>query len=414
MTSMTVSIDPQTGEHPPAAVPNSRIRTRADAEAYVASVCFKCGPPRLLGVELEWTVHHADDPRRALDAEALIRALGPHAPDSLVPDSPRLPLPNGSALTVEPGGQVEVSSLPATSMRELFDSASADAEHVRRLLAAHGLVLGDRGTDPWRSPQRVLHVPRYAAMECAFDRIGIGGRLMMCSTAGVQVCVDIGEPHRVAHRWAALHALGPVCIAAFANSPELFGEPTGWASARTRSLLRTDAPRMRPGPATADPAGDWARRVLDTALLCRRSDGADWRVPGGVTFAEWIGGALPVPPTYADLDYHLTTLFPPVRPRGYFEVRYLDAQGGDAWMLPAAALFALMASEDTVDEVLELAAPTAGRWVPAARAGLADPALARTAAAVLGLACRCLDGTHPELAARLAETVERNLAAAGA
>lgn len=218
---MTVSIDPQAGAHPSGEIPNSRIRTRADAEAYVASVCFKHGPPRLLGVELEWTVHHADDPRRPLDADVLIRALGPHAPNSLVPDSPQRPLPNGSALTVEPGGQVEVSSLPAHSMHSLFDTVAADAEHVRRRLAGADLVLGEQGTDPWRTPHRLLNVPRYAAMECAFDRIGIGGRLMMCSTAGVQVCVDAGEPHRVAARWAALHALGPVFIAAFANSLRL-------------------------------------------------------------------------------------------------------------------------------------------------------------------------------------------------
>ncbi|GAB2670690.1 ergothioneine biosynthesis glutamate--cysteine ligase EgtA [Saccharopolyspora gloriosae] len=409
---MTVSIDSATAARPPAEVPSSRIRTRAEAETYVASVCFKHGPPRLLGVELEWTVHHADDPRRPLDAETLIRALGPHAPHSLVPDSPQRPLPHGSALTVEPGGQVEVSSLPSPSMRSLLDTVAADAEHVRRRLADAELLLGEHGTDPWRTPHRLLHVPRYAAMECAFDRIGIGGRLMMCSTAGVQVCLDAGEPHRVAPRWAALHALGPVLIAAFANSPELFGEPTGWASARTRSLLRTDIPRMRPGPATADPAADWARRVLDTALLCLRRDGADWGAPGGVTFAEWIGGALPAPPTFDDLDYHLTTMFPPVRPRGYLEVRYLDAQFGDGWMLPAAALIALFHDESTVDEVLELAAPVTGRWVDAARRGLADPVLARTATAVVELACRCLDdlGEAPELVGPLADAVARRLA----
>ncbi|GAA3358523.1 ergothioneine biosynthesis glutamate--cysteine ligase EgtA [Saccharopolyspora gregorii] len=414
MTRMTASIDSPSAAHPPAEVPSSRIRTRAEAEAYVASVCFKHGPPRLLGVELEWTVHHAADPRRPLDAEALIAALGPHAPRSLVLDSPQRPLPNGSALTVEPGGQVEVSSLPSPSLRTLLDTTAADAAHVRSRLADGGLLLGERGTDPWRIPHRLLDVPRYAAMECAFDRIGIGGRLMMCSTAGVQVCLDAGEPHRIAARWAALHALGPVFIAAFANSPQLFGDPTGWASVRTRSLLRTDIPRMRPGPATADPAADWARRVLDTALLCLRRDGTDWRAPGGVTFAEWICGALPWPPTFDDLDYHLSTLFPPVRPRGYFEVRYLDAQHGDDWMLPTAALVALFADESTVDRVLELAVPAAGRWVDAARHGLADPALARTAAAVLELACRELDRLDetPELVEPLADVVPRRLAEA--
>ncbi|KAA9147863.1 ergothioneine biosynthesis glutamate--cysteine ligase EgtA, partial [Amycolatopsis acidicola] len=54
------------------------ISDRAAGEAYVASVCFKHGPPRLLGVELEYTVHYADNPLRPLDPQDLSRALGPH------------------------------------------------------------------------------------------------------------------------------------------------------------------------------------------------------------------------------------------------------------------------------------------------------------------------------------------------
>ncbi|HEU5111080.1 MAG TPA: ergothioneine biosynthesis glutamate--cysteine ligase EgtA, partial [Micromonosporaceae bacterium] len=57
----------------------------AHAEGYVASVCFKTGPPELLGVELEWTVHHADDPVRPIAPAILRAALGPHAPPTLAP-----------------------------------------------------------------------------------------------------------------------------------------------------------------------------------------------------------------------------------------------------------------------------------------------------------------------------------------
>ena len=60
------------------------IGSRAEAEGYVAMVCFKHGPPRLYGVELEWTVHHAEDPHRPLDAGHLRKALGVHAPPTLV------------------------------------------------------------------------------------------------------------------------------------------------------------------------------------------------------------------------------------------------------------------------------------------------------------------------------------------
>ncbi|MDA3645212.1 ergothioneine biosynthesis glutamate--cysteine ligase EgtA [Saccharopolyspora indica] len=405
-----VSTDPAADDFP-----TSRVRTRAEAEAYVASVCFKHGPPRLMGIELEWTVHHQDDPARPLDTATLVAALGAHAPRSLVPDSPHRPLPNGSVLTVEPGGQVEVSSRPATSMRSLFTVVAADAAHVARRLAREGLVLGEQGTDPWRHPRRILRVPRYAAMETAFDRIGLDGRLMMCSTAGVQVCLDAGEPHRIAPRWSALHALGPVMMATFANSPRLFGEETGWVSTRTRALLRTDPPRTRPGSISDDPAGSWARRVLDTSVVCLRRDGDDWTAPSGISFAEWIHGALPNPPTHDDLDYHLSTVFPPVRPRGYLEVRYLDAQPGEGWMLPAAALIALFREESTVDEVLALTSPAIGRWVHAARHGLRDRTLAQVAEGVFALACRLLDGPDVPagLSGRLADFVARRIAAAG-
>ena len=52
------------------------------AEEYIAGICFKTGPPELLGVELEWTVHHTDDPSRPLDPALLARALHPHAPST--------------------------------------------------------------------------------------------------------------------------------------------------------------------------------------------------------------------------------------------------------------------------------------------------------------------------------------------
>src|SRR2546421_4589301 len=93
----------------PAATP---LHDRAAAEAYVASVCFKHGPPALVGVELEWTVHDARDPRQPLEVQRLAEALGPYAPTTVNPSSPNDPLPGASTVTVEPGGQVEISASP--------------------------------------------------------------------------------------------------------------------------------------------------------------------------------------------------------------------------------------------------------------------------------------------------------------
>jgi glutamate--cysteine ligase len=367
------------------------LRSPEEAEAYVASVCFKHGPPRLIGVELEWLLARRAEPPSRLDAAVLTAALGPHTPSSLDPLSPALPMPRGSTVTVEPGGQVELASQPFADLGELVQAVQSDAAELHGLLAEQSLRPYPTGADPVLPPHRVLTIPRYAAMEAAFDRLGTEGRSMMCSTAAVQPSLDLGERADLPVRWTALHLLGPVLVAAFANSPVLHGRRTGWKSSRMAVWLALDPPRTAPPDLwVADPAAAYARRAMDAGLICLRRSGQAWDAPPGVSFADWIAGALPQPPTTEDLDLHLSTLFPPVRPHGHVEVRYVDAQAGDEWVVPVAVLAALMAAPATTDAAMEACLPVAGRWHDAARIGLADPELARAAAKVFTLAVEAL------------------------
>ncbi|MEU8192029.1 glutamate-cysteine ligase family protein, partial [Micromonospora carbonacea] len=346
------------------------LREVDDAVRHIARICFKTGPPTRTGVELEWTVHDAADPTRPVDRERLRAALGPYSPTTIHDSSPAAPLRHGSAVTVEPGGQLEISTAPRSSVAALVDATNADIAQVTDLLGAAGLMLGRTGIDPWRPPRPVVDTPRYRAMRCVFDRHGPAGRTMMYSTAGLQVCLDAGEPDQVAARWAAAHAVGPPLLAAFATADRHAGRRTGWASARMAAWLAIDPARTRPvwSPQRpdADPVAAWTAYALAAPLLCLRDDAADWTPPPGVTFGDWIDGALPRPPTTDDLDYHLSTLFPVVRPRGYLEIRYLDAQPGPDWRLPLAALAALLADPATVRRATTMATPVADRWHEAA------------------------------------------------
>jgi len=389
------------------------LRRVGDAEEYIAGICFKTGPPGLVGIELEWTVHHLDDPGRPLDPVVLAGALHPHTPSTLDESSDHLPLPSGNVITVEPGGQVEISTQPYATLAALNAAVSADVEHLRALLARAGLRLGDRGADAYRPPRRLLHTPRYDAMASAFAPYDPHGRTMMCSTAALQVCFDAGVPERVPARWFALHALGPVLLALFANSGRHAGKDTGWASTRMRSWLGLDPARTAPVRGDGDPALQWARYALRAPVLCVLRDGRSWRCPAGMSFADWIGGAMGEPPTRADLDYHLSTLFPPVRPRGYVEVRYLDQQAPDEWLAPVAVLTALLIDETSVDTVRDLCAPVDGRWEEAARCGLSHPQLAATAAGVAALAAGQLarTGLPQGICDEVNELVGRRLAA---
>lgn len=387
--------------------PTEVLRNLEQAEMYVAAECFREGPPRHVGVELEWTLHNADDPARRLDPVHLRRALGPHAPVTLAPDSPHHPLPAGCVVTVEPGGQVEISSPPVDSLGELNSRVSVDMAVVRDMLSVHGLRLGSEGLDRYRRPRRILDTPRYRAMESAFARLGSCGEQMMCSSAGLQICVDAGEGQQLIRRWDALHVLGPVLCALFANSPT----PDGWCSGRQLVTLGTDPCRSSPAECGTDPIGAWTRRALNAAVICVRDEGDRWEPEQPVRFCDWIDGALSRRPTLDDLRYHLSTMFTPVRPQGYFEVRYLDAQPGEEWLAPVALLVALMSSDDSVAAVLDIACGVRGQWMHAAHYGLADPALARAARDVVahGLPLIATSDLTSVLTARVIAQIERRL-----
>jgi glutamate--cysteine ligase len=285
---------------------------------------------------------------------------------------------------------------------------------LRAALAVDGLELTGIGLDPLRPPQRVLHLPRYAAMEEFFDRGGPWGRQMMCGTASVQVCLDAGDdsdgPGGYRWRWRLLHAAGPVLVAAFANSPLRDGRPTGWASSRQQVWTLMDPRRTRPPDLDGDPRAAWASYALDADLMCvRNPDSADWSAPPGLTLRDWIRAGLrgsgrgqPRHPTTSDLEYHLSTLFPPVRPRGHFELRMIDAQPGDGWIVPLAVSAGLLADAAAGEAALAALAPLwdghpAGDgtsiepWVRAARSGPADPAIARASRECFAVAREALD-----------------------
>jgi len=427
--------------------------SEAEAEQLIGAICFKTGPPGTIGAELEWLVLDNTNPAQSV----------PFSRISTVFNSLQKPgiLPGAGFLTLEPGGQVELSTAPAKDLGDCVAAASDDLAVLHEAFEDAGLVLTGHGIDPLRRPSRVLELPRYAAMEEYFDRDGQWGRLMMCSTASVQVCVDAGfeddGTSGYGFRWRLLHALGPVLVAAFANSPLRRGQPTGWKCTRQLVWSRLDPCRTR-SPAGAEPGSlappgalaaqataaangsdeareHWVRYAMDAEVLCvRRPDGEAWTVPAGLTFRDWVRGThghqpgadVPPGPTADDLKYHLSTLFPPVRPRGHLELRMIDAQQGDGWIVPVAVVAALIDDPIAADTAMAAAeqvwqpSGSLGRipsqrtsvapdnetspWLRAARLGLADPVLAKAAR-------QCFDAAEASLARSNAPPPVRNAVA---
>lgn len=296
-------------------------------------------------------------------------------------------LPGGSVPSIEPGGALELSGPPADDAAAAIAAMTADHAVLRAACAEAGLALVLLGADPLRPPRRVHPGRRYRAMERYFGAVsqGVDGAAMMTSTAALQVNLDAGPQSGWPARMWLAHALGPVMVALTANSPMLGGMCTAAVSERQRIWGRLDRARCAPVPAGAQA---WVRYALAAPVLAAYAP--DTNAPdthagnpgvgagAPVTFADWADGRVLLHgrrPSAADLDEHLSTLFPPVRPRGWLEIRYLDAVGHDLWPAVVFTLVTLLDDPVAADLAAEAVEPVADAWTTAARIGLADPGL---------------------------------------
>jgi glutamate--cysteine ligase len=312
-------------------------------------------------------------------------------------------MPRGSTVTLEPGGQVELSTPPGADAAAAVADLREDVLALRTALAVAGYGGASLGTDPARPVARVNPSGRYDAMETHFDALGCAGagRSMMAATAALQVNLDAGPPSGWDDRLALARSLVPVLVALSSTSPYLAGRRSGWHSMRQGTWQGIDQGRCAPVSA-GEPRAAWAFYAIGAPVMLVRGAAATDVAPvtDRVPFAAWLRGLVTQgpfdrPPTRGDLDYHLTTLFPPVRPRGYVEMRCLDA-APDAWWPALAALTAtLMDHPVAAAGAAEACAPVADAWVAAARDGLGDPAVALAART-----CTALGALHGPAALR--------------
>jgi glutamate--cysteine ligase len=364
-------------------MPSPHRRLTLDAvAAHVDVLVVPRRPDRQVGIELEWLVADAADRSRRLtvaECEAVIRDVGD--------------LPHGGRLTIEPGGQLELSTAPHPDHQAACEAAATDLFRLDQSCQRHGLELIALGADPVRPPQRIVGEPRYDAMQRHFDRTGRSGVMMMCNTASIQLNVGLGlDRDDMARRWHRANALGPVLLASFANAPLAEGRPAGWQSSRLRAWWAIDPTRTAPVPLDREPAAAWRDYALAAdVMLIRRDDTTYVEVEPGFTFAHWLACGHELGwPTLDDLDYHLTTLFPPVRPRGWFELRMFDALPTPFWQVAVAITTALLDDDAAGEGAVAAALDTADLWVDAAQLGLAHPAIGRAAAEVFALALDAL------------------------
>lgn len=305
-------------------------------------------------------------------------------------DPPSWSLPGGSRLSFEPGGQLELSSAPSHNASALIRDLRCTSELLVSAFEREGILLEAVGIDPCNDISDVplqLHRERYERMTRYFDWLGPSGAKMMRQTASLQISVQTGaRPHE---RWRLLSSLTPYITAVFANSPSYAGAATGNRSHRAHLWRTLDPGRTGLPAATGDPALEYRDFALGAgAMMCSH----DCPTP---TFGEWLKIG---EPTIDDWELHLTTLFPEVRPRGYFEVRSADSIPPSLIAAPICFIAGLVYDDATASEAAEVAGLADDSTLGlAGRCGLADAGILSTACRLTELAlcgCESLGSTY--------------------
>jgi glutamate--cysteine ligase len=395
---MTNTITTERDEGHPGPPSDTELTSANEAVSYIIANCLTDGPVGRVGLEIEAHCFDTADPLRRPAWDELT---------AVVAGVPALP--GGSLITLEPGGAVELSGPPMNGALPAIDAMVEDREVLRRAFAEEGFGLVLLGADPLRPAKRVNPGDRYRAMEQFFEasKSGAAAAAMMTSTASVQVNLEAGPQAEWTKRIQLAHALGPTMVAIAGNSPLLSGKFTGWRSSRQWVWSQLDSARCGPilGLSGEDPASDWARYAMKAPVMLVHPTPEEDAVPMGdwVPFVEWADGRVLLGdrrPTMADLEYHLTTLFPPVRPRGFLEIRYLDSVPDEDWPALVFTLTTLLDDPAAADIAAEVTEPVATAWDRAAQIGLGDRRLKEAA-------IRCVHAAAERAPAELEESMQR-------
>lgn len=293
---------------------------------------------------------------------------------------------DGASITLEPGGQVELSGAPFRRLADLAAEARKNREMLYDIAAGHDLRWTSCGLTPYARIADIAFVPkgRYAVMQAYLPQHGELAHWMMKGTCSVQANFDYADEADCARKFHVAQALGPLNTAMFANSPLSEGKLTGYASYRGYVWTRTDPDRT--GFPAAVRAGythaRWVDYLLDTPMMFYKPAG-NWAHANGVTFRQWmtegIGGVFP---TEDDWALHQTSVFPEVRVKRTIEIRGADAVNVDLAIAFCALWTGLLYG--ALDEAVALA----NRLV----ATPGTPEARHLAAAQAGLQARC--GAH--------------------
>ncbi|MEY8829837.1 glutamate--cysteine ligase [Sedimentitalea sp. XS_ASV28] len=316
---------------------------------------------------------------------------------------------DGANVSLEPGGQLELSGAPLETIHETCDEVNEHLREVKDVADKVGVGFIGLGAAPVWTHEQMPLMPkgRYKLMDAYMQKVGTMGRTMMRRTCTVQVNLDFASEADMVQKLRVAIALQPVATALFANSPFIDGKPNGHKSWRSRVWRDLDADRTGMVPFVFDEGFGferWVEYALDVPMYFVYRDG-EYIDALGQSFRDFLRGELPAlpgeKPQMSDWADHLTTLFPEARIKKFIEMR--GADGGPWRRLCALPAFwvGLMYDQTALDAAWDLARG----WDAETREAL------RVAASEQGLQARVGDLQMRELAREVVAIADAGLRA---
>jgi glutamate--cysteine ligase len=314
----------------------------------------------------------------------------------------------GGAISLEPGGQFELSGAPLDNVHQTCSELMAHLAQLKQIAEPLGIGFLGLGMTPNWTRAEIPTMPkgRYRIMTAYMPKVGSHGLDMMYRTCTVQANLDFsGEADMVKKLRVAL-ALQPVATAMFANSPFTEGKPNGFLSFRSEIWRDTDPDRSGMLPWAFEPGMGFERYVdyaLDVPMYFVKR-GEHYIDVAGQSFRHLMQGRLAQLPgeraTISDWANHLSTIFPEVRLKRYLEMRGADS--GPWRRLPALPAYwaGILYDDDALDAAWDLVKG----WNAEERQGLRDQVPRR------GFAAAIADTNALELAKRTLALAEQGLA----
>lgn len=315
----------------------------------------------------------------------------------------------GGAISLEPGGQFELSGAPLADVHATAAELRMHLEATAQVADGLGIGFLDLGMSPkWtREETPVMPKSRYKIMAGYMPKVGSLGLDMMLRTATVQVNLDFASEADMVAKMRVALALQPVATALFANSPFTDGRPNGFLSRRSEIWRDTDGDRTGMLPRAFEPGFGYESYVdwlLDMPMYFVKR-GETYHDVSGASFRDLMGGRLAALPgeraTVSDWANHASTAFPEVRLKRFIEMRGSDV--GNPAMIAAQAAFWVGLLYDEAS--LAAAWDIAKNWNACDREGL------RATVPRLGLAARIAGRSLGAVAAEALTIARAGLAA---